>query len=780
MSHPRKMAGVFLGLWLVAAWASAAPPLCTTHFFDWYVVSPNRPLDQLQRHWTYRLDWQALGIGGEEIGNSVHYYEVQFRKIREAGFDGVHYEWHNNNPKPQFLEAAAKVGLPLAMFYDMEIRFHGRPSFITPTDAFADQVVSDVASFYGSVPQSLWLHDRNGKLPIVVYGYQFDRSVTDPQQWDRFYRRILSGIEGCVKRQVVLHWTNTSAPQQMYALQHFPAIQSYVFNEASGQAQANARSVTFVVHYDDLGVSFARQGSRGQRWIRNDIRYLQEALWLAKHTDPDLVFNYGWNELYEGEHLLPDDHWGTWRYEVASAMVQEIKAGARADLPRALILVDDFLPALHGAPPEKARMLRREMDLLVRLRGFVPQAEVALPGRRLEVEKYAVIFALHAAKDARQEEALAGYQGRLVFADPEGGAESPLLRAFTSQPPQPRQRPDLGPSNEFVVARRKVDIDLARFPMLSYRCRNSRGTVFHIRSWGRPPSGQEVPAWYETSPTDDRQTDGAWEERRVNLAEVARRAAGGAISRLTRLEIILDDLDENGDFSLDIDFLRLADAQGNIGWQEEFDSVAGWQVDSSFGGIAGARKRYGFAAVSDAGQSLGRMTLAAISSDALGGDVDEATRQIQPRDGVRVVRTAVVDGQQIPVVLRCGNRFLLNTYSPSEDTWAAFLPEALGAPLHRGVIFRSYSHTVTQSGIRTRTEESWQVIPEEQLPIDRIRMVAPPELDRALPFTLPASSRPLKLRVVRGSRPAIPFPDPGSTPPAITLQPGEVIELVKE
>ena len=105
---------------------SAAPPTCTTHFFDWYVINGRAALDERQKQWTYRVDWGSLGISPEEIGTSVHYYEVQFRKIREAGFDGLHYEWHANNPKPQFLDALGKVGLTAAMFYDMEIRFSGR------------------------------------------------------------------------------------------------------------------------------------------------------------------------------------------------------------------------------------------------------------------------------------------------------------------------------------------------------------------------------------------------------------------------------------------------------------------------------------------------------------------------------------------------------------------------------------------------------------------------------------------------------------------------------
>ena len=116
--------------------------------------------------------------------------------------------------------------------------------------------------------------------------------------------------------------------------------------------------MTFVVHYDDLGVSFARHGGpRPTRWIRNDIRYLQEAFWLALHTDPDLVFNYGWNELYEGEHLLPDSLWGRWRYDVAAAMVRAIKTRAKADLPRALVIVDSLLAMAYREHRRDPRIL---------------------------------------------------------------------------------------------------------------------------------------------------------------------------------------------------------------------------------------------------------------------------------------------------------------------------------------------------------------------------------------------------------------------------------------
>lgn len=777
-----RVAFAFCCLWLAFGNAAtlADPPLCTTHFFDWYVTSDQRPLEQQQRLWTYRVDWQAFGIAPDEIGNSVHYYEVQFRKILEAGFDGVHYEWHNNNPKPQFIEAAKKVQLPLAMFYDMQIRFSGRPSFIKPTDEFAQQAVQDVLSFYGSVPKSLWLHDRNGKLPIVVYGYAFDRTVTDPNQWDKFYRSIIKGIEDGLGERVVFHWTNTNTPQQMYGFQHFPQIQSYIFNEASGQTQANAHCVTFVVHYDDLGVSFARKGPRARRWIRNDIRYLQEALWLAKHTNPDLVFNYGWNELYEGEHLLPDDHWGTWRYELASAMVKAIKTQSKADLPNALIIVDDFLPALHNAPPDSAAMLRREMNLLTRLRSFVPQAEVVLPGSKRDLSDYEIIFSLNIAKDKDEEEALANCGQRVIWVNPDVNADSAMTQLFTSQPRGPLRRPDLGPINEYVIAAHKTDVDLKQFPILDYRCRNTPGAIFHIRYYGLNAAGQEVAAWHESSPTDDRQTQGKWMDQQVNVAEIAKQGAGQDIARLTRIEIILDDLEKNGDFSLDIDYLRMIDKQGNVAWEHDFDSVAGWSVGTSFAGAPNAASRFGFSAIEEDGKTIGRMTLTAISSDALVGPIDESTRHIEPREGVRIVYESDFNGVTVPILLQREDRYYLNTYSPTEECWKALLPELLGTTLNRGVMFRSYSHGVQEDGITSQTDEQWTVIQEEELPINRIRLVAPPELDHAMSFVLPASSRPLSLRIIQGSRKSIPFPNSGSTPPTITLKPGEVVELMRE
>jgi len=419
------------------------------------------------------------------------------------------------------------------------------------------------------------------------------------------------------------------------------------------------------------------------------------------------------------------------------------------------------------------------MNLLTRLRSFVPQAEVELPGTTRDLSGYEIIFSLNIAKDKDEEEALANCGRRVVYVNPEVSADSPMTQPFTSQPRGLLRRPDLGPVNEYVIAAHKIDVDLKQFSTLEFRCRNTPDAIFHIRYYGLNAAGQEVPAWYESSPSDDRQTQGKWVDQQVNVAEIAKRGAGQDIARLTRIEIILDDLEKNGDFSLDIDYLRMIDNQGNVAWEHDFDGVEGWNIGTSFAGAPNAASRFGFSAVEEDGKTIGRMTLKAISSDALTGPIDESTRQIEPRDGVRVVYESNFNGVKVPILLRREGRYYLNTYSPTEDCWKALMPELLGTTLNRGVMFRSYSHGVQEDGMASQTDEQWTVIQEEELPINRIRLVAPPELDHALSFVLPASSRPLSLRIIQGNRPAIPFPDLGSTPPTITLKPGEVVELMR-
>ena len=157
--------------------------------------------------------------------------------------------------------------------------------------------------------------------------------------------------------------------------------------------------------------------------------------------------------------------------------------------------------------------------------------------------------------------------------------------------------------------------------------------------------------------------------------------------------------------------------------------------------------------------------------------VDEATCRIAPASGAQCLVSATSEGVTIPILLERGQIFWLNTYSPSDECWEKLMPKLGLGGLHRGVIAKSYSHSVMPDGLKSEKNEGLTVIQDEPLPINRVRLVAPPELDRPLPHVLPSDPRRPTLGVIQGKRNSIPFPDPGSQPPTITLEPGEVVEL---
>jgi hypothetical protein len=106
------------------------------------------------------------------------------------------------------------------------------------------------------------------------------------------------------------------------------------------------------------------------------------------------------------------------------------------------------------------------------------------------------------------------------------------------------------------------------------------------------------------------------------------------------------------------------------------------------------------------------------------------------------------------------------------------MPDLTGLRLNRGVLFRSFSHSVRKEGMVSEKNEGLMTIQDEPLPIDRVRLVAPPELDRPLAHVLPVDGRRPTVHVLQGKRRTIPIPDPGSRPPTVTLEPGEIVELV--
>jgi hypothetical protein len=149
------------------ALAADGASLYTTHFFDWYKVTDQQPYESLQRAFTFRPDWEGVGLEPAEVGVSQRYYSVQFRMIRTAGFDGIHYEWYGVQPSDECIAALRETGTRTAMFYDMEIRFSKRPLFIKPTDAFLGEMLADIGSFYERIPRDLRLRERDGSIPLI-------------------------------------------------------------------------------------------------------------------------------------------------------------------------------------------------------------------------------------------------------------------------------------------------------------------------------------------------------------------------------------------------------------------------------------------------------------------------------------------------------------------------------------------------------------------------------------------------------------------------------------
>jgi len=122
------------------ATTSRPATLFTTHFFDWYRVTEQQPYEAMQRVFTFRPDWESVGLQPSEVGVSQRYYSVQFRMIQRAGFDGIHYEWFGAQPSDPCVAALRETRTKAAMFYDQEIRFHGTPMFIKPTDEFRNRL----------------------------------------------------------------------------------------------------------------------------------------------------------------------------------------------------------------------------------------------------------------------------------------------------------------------------------------------------------------------------------------------------------------------------------------------------------------------------------------------------------------------------------------------------------------------------------------------------------------------------------------------------------------
>ncbi|NLH98225.1 MAG: hypothetical protein GX446_01895 [Chthonomonadales bacterium] len=769
--------------------AGRADTLYTTHFFDWYRVTPEQPYEAMQRVFTFRPDWEGIGLSPEEVGVSQRYYSVQFRMIQKAGFDGIHYEWFGPQPSEECLRAIAETGMRVAMFYDQEIRFSGRPLYIKPTDAFRAEIVQDIASFYRRIPREYWLRESDGSLPLIFYAYQFDQSYRDLDAWDMFYRALLADLRDRLGEPVRIYWTDSGALCQTYAFQHFPEISSYSFGWWGGQRQIGARSVTFALHYDDLG---AAVGGRAARTVNFDPRFMEEHLRLARWTRPRLVFNYGWNEFFEGENILPDRTWGDWRLHMMADIVRQLRAAPPQPLPSAILLLDD----LYARDLQKPGSSEAIHTLVGAYRYLFPQAEARL-GTTLPEDAAAgsTVVALTRDRSDADERALieaANRRGmRVVFFEGDSERTGPLVSRFAAGPrAKPLENDPPPPRNQYVHATVNVDIDPDRYPFLNIRVRNSLNTFYHVRVRGTDDEGNEHTNHDNNSPLDWKVTGGEWEARRENVKAVLEAYAGRPILRITGLWLILNAVSAPGDFAADFASAEFTNEKGDERIAVPLTGAAPIAYGASF--AASTREGWPQGGMTLAEEDGGTLRLWLKARFAEGLALDQTSQVFTRQPGVEVLAWATwppktaqsreAHRERVPLVMRRDNLFWVNTFAPHMLVYTPLM-KALGMPQTRAaehVVYQVVKGVAAEQRSTTPT-----ILGRDELPGTRVRLYHPSGLSSSAAYPWPTTSVPLAaVRLRDHSEKAEPITvllngSVCSPQGQVTLLPGDIVDVYR-
>jgi hypothetical protein len=769
-----------------AAAQERAATIYTTHFFDWYRVTSEQPYAAHQRVWTFRPDWEGIGLRPDEVGVNERYYAVQFEMIRKAGFDGIHYEWFGQQPSAEFLRAMAATKTRVAMFYDQEIRFVGKPAFIKPTDAFRAEVVRDVASFYERIPRELRLLEADGSVPLIFYGYQFDQSVRSVETWHAFYQGLLDDLGRVLGAPPRIYWTDSGALCETYAFQRFPEIHSFSFAWWGAQRQLNPASVTFVMHYDDKG---AGVGGRAARSAAYDPRFAEEHLGLARMSSPRLVFNYGWNEFYEGENILPDRTWGRWRLDAMAAIVGDLRKRTATVGPPVLLLMDD-LYAHELRTPGSSEALHA---LTGAYRYLWPQSIARVQGgaRDLPAGRPVVLSLSRDRTEAEERELVAAAdsgRARVVFFTPDPRRGGPLVARFASGP---RTRPVEGfpmpPANQWVGAEIKVDVDAARYPFLGLRVRNSPNTFYHVRVIGEDSEGVRHENHDNQSPLDWRVTAGDWQDRRENMKAVVEAYAGKPIRRFVGVVVIVNGVATPGDFSADVSEMAFCDASGAEKVAVPLGDAARMKYRASFENTGAPG--FPFGAVRPA-RDAAAFQLHMKARYATDVPLDATTQSFTPRPGAQVLAWAAWPPPgaarsagmpvRVPLVLKRGNLYWVNTLAPHLGVYGPLMA-ALGMPRPRmahHLVFQGAGKAMAEQRSKTPT-----VVPRAELPLQYVRLYHPADMPDQSAYLWPATTRPLAAVRRRAGR-AIPEPVTvviarGRVEPVgmARLDPGDVLDV---
>ena len=352
-------------------------PTSAVHFFDWW-----RDANLPSEFFTHGLNWERIGIHPSQIGTPA-YYDANFRLIRDLGVDGVFWEWYegaNLKPTTTVINSLRRHGLKIGLFYDWELLHAGGQAvlsdraYIAANETSLSKIVDETIAFYLDIPRDLWLTDAEGRLPVAVYAYGFPQRMTDIASWTWFFTELPRRVEAALSADVIFDWSVAYLPPsqvQEFAFERWPETYApFNFVVDLPQSQFGHHIVTWNYIFDNRGVA-ARDGL--PRVIRDDNRYLQETDWLARHTQPSLIFIYSWNEFWEGSHLFPDDTYEWRRYNLAQAQLKALRSSVVDDLPRTVVITDSAV-----AFPDGTNGLLENQRTLVRhfLRRYVPQADL--------------------------------------------------------------------------------------------------------------------------------------------------------------------------------------------------------------------------------------------------------------------------------------------------------------------------------------------------------------------------------------------------------------------
>ena len=706
--------------------AESAPPLTVTHFFDWY--TPDTPPEQC----THAIDWEAYGIQREEIGLSLNYYLVQFQMIRDTGFDGIVYEWYGLDPKPMVLDALGEAGLKIGMFYDLAIRFHGQPA-LAPGTASARRLVDDVKQFYAGISNDQRLRDSDGRLVMVFYAFPFDLGMDAPGPWEEFFRELASRLELGLGAPVRTYWTGLHCVQAMHGLLHHEEFSPLNFNPFEGQVQIDGAAVCWAFNYDDRGAVV--QG-RQDRLIQLEPAFLQEGYWLALNSRPELVFNYGWNEYFEGENIMPDRTFGDFRQRTMRAMLDSLKEAPAPETPSTLIVVDDLLPAWTASGEGRDPWIEQEFRLLYLMRVLFPTADVRVSGTftLADMSAYDRFIGLNRFKTAVEDQwlSISAAEKKVIYLNPARRPATRMTQLFTAELRQQAFEAG-GDPNEFAIVRREVDIDLEQFPWLSVRVRNTAGSVYHVRFEGRDAGGARHVAWTEESPLDDETTDGVWDDRELEVGTLADRAAGVDIVRIASIDLIVDDM-ENGDHHLDLDRLAfLPGPGGDPGWEDRFENLGVWDLSVSQSVLP---DDVSWVRLEEAEGAFTRLGLIADDPKSIvvrtdfGGEepvpIGDHVQVIVPLPEVRTLGVIEGEAGSVPGVLMRGDDAWINYYGPEADAlWEIVLREWTGEAGNReglyGLLHLVRMARYLEGGpIYRISQNRWSRVRPQALPLDPI------------------------------------------------------------